>query len=176
MKKIILRALTLKDLEKTLAWHNQDDIVEFYSGHPFPVNSEMEIKWYDKILTSNFPLTIFGIETIDSKKLIGLSMLKDINLVNRNAEFAIYIGDLEHRGKGLSKEATLLTFDFAFNKLGLNRVFLKVRIDNVKAINLYKSLGMIEEGNLRNSVFKNGVFHNELIFSILKEEFDIKYK
>ncbi len=42
--KIRLRALTMADLPKTLAWHNQADIVDLYSGHPFPVNLEMEQK------------------------------------------------------------------------------------------------------------------------------------
>lgn len=62
MNIIKLRALSIDDKEKTLGWHNQEDIVDLYSGHPFPVNPEMEKKWYEKILTSNFPLTVFGIE------------------------------------------------------------------------------------------------------------------
>ena len=58
MKKISLRALTITDLPETLRWHNQADIVEMYAGHPFPVNEEMERKWYDKILYSNLPVTV----------------------------------------------------------------------------------------------------------------------
>ena len=44
MKKenIQLRALTQADLEKTLEWHNQEDIRDTYLGDPFPVNREKE--------------------------------------------------------------------------------------------------------------------------------------
>lgn len=171
MNKIKLRALTATDIEKTLIWHNQEDISHLYSGHPFPVNIEMEQKWYEKILTSNFPVTVFGIEYIENKSLIGITVLKDINLINRTAEFSIYIGDKEYRGKGLSHEATLETLRFGFYKLGLNRIFLKVLEENGPAIKLYKTAGFNKEGLFRNSVFKNSCFKNELLMAILKEEF-----
>ena len=60
MDKILLRALTYSDIDKTLLWHNDSEILDLYSGHPFPVNIEMERKWYEKILMSNFPVTVFG--------------------------------------------------------------------------------------------------------------------
>lgn len=171
MKAIRLRSLTLADLEKTLKWHNMEDISEMYLGHPFPINLEMEHKWYEKILTSNIPVTVFGIELIQNKCLIGLSILKDISLINRSAEFAIYIGDKDSRGKGLSKEATVKTLNFAFNDLGLNRVGLKVLEENQIAIKLYKSIGFTSEGVLRHSIFKKGHFKSEIIMSILRDEF-----
>ena len=81
MENVKLRALTITDLPLTLKWHNQLDIIEMYAGHPFPINEEMERKWYEKILTSNFPVTVFGIELIENNKLIGLTILRDINLI-----------------------------------------------------------------------------------------------
>lgn len=169
---IRLRALTLADIDKTLAWHNQEDISDLYAGNPFPVNIEMERKWYEKILTSNIPITVFGIELIQNIKLIGITVLKEINLINRSAEFAIYIGEKEQRGKGYSKEATHQTLGFGFYKLGLNRIYLKVLAENEPAIKLYNAIGFIKEGELRNGVFKNNLFKNELVMSILKDEFN----
>lgn len=171
MNRIQLRALTSSDIEKTLNWNNQKEISDLYSGHPFPVNLEMEKKWYEKILTSNFPVTVFGIEYLEKFELIGLTILKDINLINRSAEFAIYIGEKSFRGKGLALEATLETLTFGFYKIGLNRIFLKVLENNIKSIELYKKAGFVNEGLLRNSVFKNNSFQNELLMSILKDEF-----
>jgi RimJ/RimL family protein N-acetyltransferase len=171
MNKIRLRALTMADREKTFSWHNQDDISDLYSGHPFPVNIEIENKWYEKILTTNFPITVFGIEMLESNLLIGISLLRDINMINRTAEFAIYIGDKEYRGKGLSTEATIETLRFGFYKLGLNRIFLKVLEENEPAIKLYDSVGFKKEGFLRNAIFKNNCFKNELLMAILLEEF-----
>ena len=171
MNRVRLRALTSTDVDKTLEWNNQAEISNFYSGHPFPVNIEMEKKWYEKILYSNFPITVFGIEFIETKTLIGITVLKDINLINRCAEFAIYIGDKEYKGKGLSIEASNETIEFAFKKIGLNRIYLKVLTENTKAIALYEKIGFLKEGVFRETVFKNNEFKNELIMSILNNEY-----
>lgn len=171
MKKTRLRALTISDLSKTKEWHNQKDIVEMYSGHPFPDNEEMERSWYDKILYSNIPTTVFGIESIYDERLVGISILKNINLIHRNAELAIYIGDLEDRGKGYSKTAMIDTLNFGFENLGLNRIWLKVRSDNLPAISLYENCGFLKEGLLKQTIFKNGEYFDELIMALLKKEF-----
>lgn len=175
MKRIKLRALSSNDIDTTLNWNNQEEISELYSGHPFPVNIEMEKRWYDKILTSNYPTSVFGIELIEKAKLIGLTILKDIHQINRSTEFAIYIGDNLEKGKGYSKEATLLTLQFAFFSLNLNRVFLKVLEENTTAISLYDKIGFKEEGILRESIFKKNQYKNEIIMSILKSEYCEKY-
>lgn len=169
---IRLRALEKEDIEKTIIWHNQEDIKDLYAGHPFPVNIEQEKKWYDKILLSNFPTTVFGIEKMEDKKLIGITILKDINLIHRESEFAIYIGDKEERGKGYSRVATLLTLKFGFYSLGLNRIFLKVLEENTPAIKLYEKCNFTKEGVLRETIYKNNKFKNELIMSVLKSEFE----
>jgi RimJ/RimL family protein N-acetyltransferase len=171
MKKIELRALTSKDMETTVRWNNQTDVKFLYAGHPFPVNIEMEYEWYNKVLRSNVPTTVFGIELISEKKLIGISVLRNINLINRKAEFAILIGDTEERGKGYSKAATILTLKFGFDMLGLNKVYLFVQSSNNSAIKLYEKTGFKVEGIFRQSVFKNGKYEDEIIMSILKEEF-----
>ena len=172
-KEIKLRALTRSDLPTTLKWHNQAEIQDLYSGHPFPINEEFENLWYDKFLTSNFPTTVFGVEHINDKKLIGLFLLKNISMINRSAELAIFIGNTEYKGKGISKEIIRQGLNFGFNKLGLNRIDLKVLEGNNTAINLYKKLGFSEEGVLRQSVFKNGAFKDEIIMSILNTEFNV---
>lgn len=169
--RVKLRALTYADMNKTHYWHNETDISDLFLKHPFPVNIETEKLWYDQILYSNFPTNVFGIEFIETAELIGLTLLKDINLLNRTTEYAIYIGDVNYRGIGLAKEATTLTLNFAFNKLGLNRVFLKVLEDNLVAHNLYKKLGLKTEGVCRETIFKNNKFHNEILMSVLKKEY-----
>jgi RimJ/RimL family protein N-acetyltransferase len=173
MCKIKLRALTETDIPKTLVWNNQDDIKDMYAGHPFPINLEMEKEWYDKITRSNIPITVFGIELVDEKRLIGLSFLKNINFIHRKAEFAIFIGDEKVRGKGYSKDATIQTLKFGFLELGLNRIFLNVLITNDKAIRLYENIGFVKEGVIRNSTFKRGIFLDEFVMGMLSTEFKV---
>jgi len=44
--------------------------------------------------------------------------------------------------------------------------------DNKSAIHIYNKLGFKTEGVLRKSLFKDNKYHNLIIMSILKEEFE----
>jgi len=169
--KINLRALSKDDAKTSWEWRNKDFMREYYSGHPFYINLKDEEAWLERISSSNIPLTSFGIEEEVSKTLVGMSFLKDIDLINRTCEFAIFIGDENGRRKGYTKEASLKTMEFAFKDLNLNRVFLIVQEGNEIAINLYKKCGYQTEGILRESVYKKGRYKNEIIMSIVRKEF-----
>jgi RimJ/RimL family protein N-acetyltransferase len=170
-EKVKLRALTRADIPMTCKWHNDPKIKNLYAGHPFPVNEENENQWYDKILTCNIPTTVFGIVHIESSVLIGISVLNNINLIHREAEYAIFIGDSKYRGKGFHIEALNLTLRFAFGQLGLNRIFIRILENNKGTIRLCEHHGFKREGLLRQSKFKNNCFHNEVLMSMLRDEF-----
>ncbi len=177
MKKgVQLRALTLEDAKITWKWRNRPEIMDNYAGHPFPVNYEMEKIWYEKILYSNIPISVFGIETIESNKLVGMVCLRKINFINRDAEIGLFIGDVKERDRGFAKAATLQCMEIAFNRLGLNRIYAKVIEDNKAAIHIFGKCGLKKEGILRECVFKNNQFKNQVVMSILKREFEILEK
>ena len=171
MIRIVLRALTRDDAKITWKWQNEPIIKEFYSGHRFSVTYAKELEWYDFILAEESRTRVFGIEIIENGKLIGMTFLKNVNIIDRTAEYAIFIGDTREHGKGYSKEATALTLEHGFKELGLNRIWLKVHEDNVPAIQLYKRFHFKTEGILRESIFRNHRFKNELLMSLLQEEY-----
>lgn len=161
-----LRALTKTDAKTTWEWRNRDAIKYFFSGHPFPVNLEKEEKWVESVLLNNIPHSYFAVEV--DEKLCGLVSLRNIDLLHRSGEFAIFIAE----GRGLGNEATAKLLEFGFEDMGLNRIWLKVMCENQMAINLYKKCGFQKEGTQRSSVFKKGAFHDEDIMSILKSDYD----
>jgi UDP-4-amino-4,6-dideoxy-N-acetyl-beta-L-altrosamine N-acetyltransferase len=165
-----LRALTLADAHITWQWRNREDTKFFFAGHPFPINYEKELQWLETVIYQNHPHTYFGIE--HEGNLVGLISLRDIDLIHGKAEFAIFVVGV----RGVGREATNLLLRFAFYDLGLQRVWLKVMENNKTAINLYKKCGFVEEGTFRRSVFKNGKYYDQIVFSILKEEFDSSLK
>lgn len=169
--KIVLRALKMSDAAVSWQWRNKEEIRYFYSGHPFYINEEKETEWLRKIILSDLPLSSFGIEEVATEKLVGMAFLKDINLIHRTAEFAIFIGDSNAAGKGYAREATQLLLAIAFNELNLNRIYLKVQQDNINAKKLYEKCGFTTEGTLRQAVYKNGRYVDEQLMSILKQEY-----
>lgn len=165
-----LRALTMDDAKITWKWRNQEEVRNDFSGHPFMISYEDEVSWYEKNIKLNFPDTVFGVETTSDKALAGMTFLKKINMIFRHAEFAIII-DSARAGKGLGKAACYKTLEFAFNNLGLNKVYLKVRTDNNAAVKIYQSCGFVVEGTIRQDVFKNGNFTDQFFMGVLFSEF-----
>ena len=64
----------------------------------------------------------------------------------------------------------MLLLEYGFNIVNLNRIELAVYDYNVKAIKSYKKAGFIEEGRKRQFMWYNGRYHDEIIMSILAEE------
>ena len=102
--------------------------------------------------------------------LVGL-ILKSIDRLNKHAELGIAIGDRSFWGKGYGLSAMKEMLDFAFSQLDLNKVWLRVELDNEKAIKSYKRMGYIEEGILRQDRLRKGVFIYRLRISILRDEY-----
>jgi RimJ/RimL family protein N-acetyltransferase len=106
-------------------------------------------------------------------KPIGYFRLSNHSVENRN----IYIGaDIhpDYTGKGYGYQAYKAFLPFLFQKYDLHKVSLEVLHTNHIAIGLYDKLGFIQEGIKRQEVYKNGVWVDSIIMSILRK--DLKSK
>jgi RimJ/RimL family protein N-acetyltransferase len=158
------------DLPLVRAWINDDEVRQG-TGTEGPVSDVEHRRWYQSVIEDRSQ-RIFLIAQGCGKgaRPVGAIGLRGINWRSRNAEYWIYIGDHAARGKGLADEASRLLLRFAFDTLGLHRVFLQVNITNQQAIRLYRRLGFVEEGVLREAVFAGGCFIDRLVLSMLARE------
>jgi RimJ/RimL family protein N-acetyltransferase len=104
-------------------------------------------------------------------RAIGHVGLYKLNHRIRSAEFAIVIGDRSVWGKGLGRAMTRFAIEYGFDELNLRRIYLEVLANNERAIKLYRSLGFIEEGRLRQATWKSGKYVDVLIMGLLIEEY-----
>jgi diamine N-acetyltransferase len=74
-------------------------------------------------------------------------------------------------GKGYGRSVLLQLLDKAFGELAAHRVWLDVMEDNHRARSLYRSLGFVEEGRLRECVKIGDQFVSMWLMSILRAEF-----
>ncbi|WP_170075524.1 GNAT family N-acetyltransferase [Paraclostridium dentum] len=166
--KVVLRALNRSDMKSVLNWVNNPQIKNL-TGSIFPVSEIEHEKWFEsKILD---PINkIFGIECKETSNMIGIIGLKNVDLISRNAEMYIYIGDLNYWGKGYGTDATDNLIEFCINDMNLHRVYLYVFDYNKRALESYKKSGFKLEGVLRESFYRNGRYHDKLIMSVLEED------
>ena len=71
--------------------------------------------------------------------LVGDMDLREVR--GTTAEFAIMIGDVASKGRGLGKAFASMIHVFAFRELGLDRIFVAPRRDNARVLALEAFLG-----------------------------------
>jgi RimJ/RimL family protein N-acetyltransferase len=64
--------------------------------------------------------------------------------------------------------------EHGFAELNLNRIWLAVLADNVRAERLYRSLGFREEGRLRDAQYKRGRYLDVILMALLRREFSLE--
>lgn len=173
--RIYLRALEPDDYKVSYKWRNDPDIQNLVGGHKYFVSMEKERKWVEAAINDNNRI-VLAVCLKSTGKYIGNIMLQGIDWINRTASIPILLGDKEEWGKGYGTEARMQMLTFAFKERGLESIRDLVLEDNHVSIKLHERCGYVKEGTLRNSVFKNGRFYNQIIMAVLKDDFEKVYK
>jgi len=169
--KIKLRELDRSDLTRLNGWRNDREIMELLGNNFLFISETVDENWFQSYLRDrerNVRLSIIAEETGD---YVGNVNLTSIHRVNRSAEYSILIGEKRYWSKGIGSQATRLMLDHAFKDLNLNRIYLTVIRENVRALRLYRRLKFVEEGCQRQAIFKDGSYRDLIAMSILKGEF-----
>ncbi|KAM7217789.1 Acyl-CoA N-acyltransferase [Rhypophila decipiens] len=77
-----------------------------------------------------------------------------------------------YRGKGYGAEAINWALDWGFRWGGYHRIGLTTFSYNTRAIRVYRSLGFVEEGRVRESLLLDRKRYDEIIFGMLASEWD----
>lgn len=104
-----------------------------------------------------------------SNARLGLIRMDEIDHINKSIRVGCDIHP-HWRGQGFGTQAYKLIFNFCYDELNMNRVWLLVLEDNEVARNLYKKVGMHEEGIMREAIYRDGRFKNYIIMSKLRSE------
>lgn len=92
------------------------------------------------------------------------------NEPHRKAEIGYWIGR-PYWGQGYATESARAILAFAFNDLGLNKVFAKFFMSNPASGKVMQKIAMTHEGTLRQEVCKWGEFLDVGVYSILRSEY-----
>ena len=76
----------------------------------------------------------------------------------------------EYWGKGYVTEALKIIIPHIFNNFKVNRLVAFTNANNKESIALLKRAGMIEEARLREVRMSEGLYCDEMVFSVLKRD------
>lgn len=167
-ESIGMRPLTELDISDSyLSWFSDKDVCK-YNSHGIYPKTRREQEEYVKSLYQNKTKIVWAIDDLENQRHIGNVSLSAIDFVNRNAELGILIGEKSVWGRGFSKEAVRFVLDHGFNKLNLHRIYCGTAATNVSMQKLAKTVGMLEEGRLKDGLFLEGSYVDVLLYGITK--------
>jgi RimJ/RimL family protein N-acetyltransferase len=126
-------------------------------------------QWFASTLAQANCLNL-GIYLAETNALIGYAGLTGISTTNQSGEYFIFIGEKAQWGKGIGTEVTKQVLELAFTAHHLNRVMLTVSDGNTGGLRAYAKAGFVVEGRLRQAACRQGVFHDKIVMSVLKAD------
>jgi len=169
--RVRLRKMTKEDTELYHQWRNDVEVMHFTnpSLDVYPIDETKEFVDH-VILGTNAAKSYIMVEK-GNEIPIGIVALINIDYKNRNAECIIDIGEKEYWGKGFGSEGLKLLLDYVFYEMNLHRVSLKVFSFNDRALRLYTKIGFQQEGSSRQSLFRDGEWHDIIHMGLLQNEY-----
>ncbi len=170
--KVIIRPVKRSDIEYFLKWFNDPEVIQ-YLGLYVPMTEMAEEKFIEDLGSAAAGTRVmFVIETVvdTDNKPIGSIGLSNIHPKDYHAVFGIAIGEKDYWSRGYGTEATRLIIHYGFEQLNLHRITSSAISFNERSLRLHLRVGFKEEGRQREANFKNGEYHDLVMFGLLRKE------
>lgn len=163
----ILRPWNISDLESLVLHANNPLIAKFMTdGFPHPYTEDSGKKFI-AFATADKPIHIFAID-IDEKAVGGIGIHPQEDIYSKNAEIGYWLGE-KFWNKGIITKALNQVVEIAFNDFHIERVFARPFGTNKASQKVLEKCGFEQEAILKKTIFKNGDYIDELIYSKRKK-------
>ena len=92
-------------------------------------------------------------------------------LASRNRSVELRRIAIAEPNRGLGRKALAAIMKKAFDEFSVHRLWLTVFPDNTRAHHLYKSVGFVEEGTLRECIKRGDTYRSLIVMSVLDGEY-----
>jgi RimJ/RimL family protein N-acetyltransferase len=165
---VILRAFEGDDAERCYRWMNDPNIVRTLKTR-YPIAFQNEAEWLEGAMHASHTERHFAVERRDDRTHIGNASIHDIDWVSRAGWFGLFIGEPTAWNRGFGSDAIGTLVRFAFDEMNLRKLRINVFDYNDRAKHVLESRGFVQEGRLRDDFYRDGAFHDLVIYSIFRE-------
>lgn len=168
--EISLRKLKPKDAEGMLEWMHDDSCNRWFRKNTAEMSISDALQYIENSVANCDVDRHFAIVDEDDNYL-GTISLKNINYVDKNAEYAIAMRGVA-QGTGAARTATEMLIQMAFFEMGLEKIYLNVLSINERAVRFYEKCGFTFEGLSRKHACINGKLCDLKWYGLLKEDYN----
>jgi len=134
-----------------------------------PYSPEYWEEAYEKQIVSRETL-LFEIRVIETGECVGEVILRGIKWPAASSELGVSIWAAADRAKGYGTEAGILAAAYAFDGLGVHRVWIQYLASNKAVAQIAEHLPGKQAARLRESAWAFGEHQDEIIRDCLKSE------
>jgi RimJ/RimL family protein N-acetyltransferase len=164
-----LRELELADAPALLAMLGTAEVTQFISPAPSTIDGfERFIVWAN-CERARGTHVCFAVVPHGMDSPVGIFQVRQLEPGFATAEWGFAIAS-EFWGTGLFLDAARLVADFAFEVIQVHRLEARAAVLNGRGIGALKKIGAIPEGILRKSLFRNGEYLDQALWTILDED------
>ena len=164
---VTLRHFRMDDAADMALYANNPKIaVNLRDGFPYPYSPEHAAQFL-KMVMERDPQTFFAIEA-DGQYVGNISLSPGTDVYRKSAELGYLLFE-PWWNKGIMTEAVRLMADYGFQKLELMRIYACIYDYNAASQRVLEKCGFVREGISRSAVFKNGAYHDEIRYALLKD-------
>lgn len=169
---VYLRPMTAEDTDNIIKWRNSDAVRKNFI-YQKPFTRESHEQWIETMVNTGRVVQMI-ICLKDGDLPVGSVYIRDIDPVHHKGEYGIFIGEASARGRGVGTAAAEQMICYAFEKLHLHRLFLRVFADNARAIASYEKAGFEREAYLKDDVCIDGRYRDLVFMAVINEKEDDK--
>ena len=172
-KGVTLRELRITDAASLFTMLTTEEVSRFISPPPTTIEGfERFIAWTIRQRTAGtyacFAVTVDGSDTA-----IGIFQLRELEPGFGTAEWGFAIGS-PYWGTGVFQKGAELVINFAFDAVGVHRLEARAAVRNGRGNGALRKIGAVQEGVLRKSFLRNGEYLDQVLWTILDEDWQAK--
>jgi len=166
---VTLRELQLSDAPSLLEMLTTHEVARFISPPPTSVEAfERFIDWTLRERAAGRYIC-FGIVPAGLEQAIGIIQVRTLAPGFDIAEWGFAMGS-SFWGTGIFQEAAKQVLAFVFTDVGVHRLEARSAVRNGRGHGALQKLGAMREAVLRRSFLRDGIYHDQVIWSICQDD------
>jgi len=161
-----LRPFRDSDLASLVKYANNYNIAKFLTNQfPHPYTEEDGRKFISNV-ANNDPVNVFAIE-INGEAAGAIGIFPQTDIHEKTAEMGYWLAE-PFWGNGIITRAIMEMVEYGFKTFDVTRIAARPFSTNPASQRVLEKAGFVCEARLKNAVYKNGMYMDELIYVIMK--------
>lgn len=159
-----LRPFKKDDVDSLVLHANNPKIARFMTdGFPFPYTTQHAIAFIESV-SRPVPVQVFAI-TVDDQAVGGIGIHPQTDIMRKNAELGYWLGE-KYWGNGIVSRAVKEMVAYGFKNFDISRIYARPFHTNLASQKILIKNNFVLEAHIRNNIYKNNEFLDEMIFAI----------